>query len=148
MTGKKKLTFFSLVIFVFLFIGYVLPGRHFFYPFLKFPMYGYSKTKEEMFRTGYETYIFFQGQDSLKLEDPFTYGFSRDVFVKEIIKPVINGDDHPKKLLLDAIENNNLPKKLVKIVIVEKKYKVDERGLTVEKTSRYEISKKSSKPDK
>lgn len=117
---------------ILLFLGYVVPSRHYLYPFVKFPMYGYSKSKDEMFQKHRKTILYFENKDSL-LIDPFDFGFSREYFSKTIVRPFLKGNTQ----VLDKLISNTVliypNMKLLKIEIEEITYEITDVGLIPQK---------------
>jgi|TARA_B110000908_G_scaffold170053_1_gene228570 hypothetical protein len=128
MNSKKKYVIKTFVLLTLLVLGYVLPTRDYFYPFVKFPMYGYSKTPDEMFQKHLKTILYFEPNDSIII-DPFDYGFSRSYFSKTVMKPFINGDTTAIDKLIKNTKLIYPEKSLHKAKVEQITYKVTNKGL-------------------
>jgi len=124
---KKIYLIKTFVYFVILFLGYTLPTRHYFYPFVKFPMYGYSKTKNKMYKKFYSTTLFFNNGDSIKIK-PIDYGYTGGYYNKVVSKPFINGDLTAVDKLIDNVKLIH-PKKLHKVKITKTIFQINNKGL-------------------
>lgn len=128
MNSKKTYLIKSFLILTFLVMGYILPTRDYFYPFVKFPMYGYSKTPDEMFQKHKKTILYFEKSDSVVI-DPFDYGYSRTFFSQTVMKPFLNGDSNAIDKLIKNIKLLYPNKILHKVKVEEIHYKVTNKGL-------------------
>ena len=128
MNSKKKYFIKTFVLITLLVMGYILPTRDYFYPFLKFPMYGYSKTPDEMFQKHKKTVLYFEHNDSIVI-DPFDYGYSRSYFSKTVMKPFLNGDSTAIDKLISNTKLIYPSKTLYRVKVEEVYYKVTSKGL-------------------
>lgn len=75
------------------------------YPFVKFPMYGYSKDPSEMFRS-VTTVEAIRADGSAVAVDfgGYRFGLTHDVVAKEILRPAMDGDVESVRRLVFLVE--------------------------------------------
>lgn len=126
--NKKNYYLKTIIICGCIFLGYVLPTRKYYYPFVKFPMYGYSKSKDELVQRHIKTTLFFNDESGVVI-DPFEYGFSRDHFNQIVISPFLTNDTLAIYKLIDNTKLIYPKKKLCKIEVEQIIYNVSNSGL-------------------
>ncbi|WP_018971053.1 thiol-disulfide oxidoreductase DCC family protein [Rubritalea marina] len=101
----KRYNMVIVVLSILVFLGSIIPGRGVLYPFVKFPMYGYSKDSSEMFKTISTFEILLEGGEVVPTKfTSYNFGYTNDVFSKEILRPSINGDQEALEVLVPLLQ--------------------------------------------
>ena len=115
----------ALLVLILMILGFTAPGRHLFFPFVKFPMYGYSKIQKTMKTVDYTLFWIDSKCDSIWLEDAYDLGFPRSRFKNEFLKPIFEDNiEHKKEELLSVLKRFGIIENSRGVGILRESYKV------------------------
>jgi hypothetical protein len=114
---KNKASIVVISMTILIFTGFIYPGRGALYPFVKFPMYGYSKTPDEMHKDYVKVFLTYRSGKKAELSDSFDFGLGREAFSKLYIKPALSGDTNISDGIIEFLNRSVSNDEIIRVAL-------------------------------